>query len=205
MECNPDKQYLCLHGKSDSSWQVTLPADQVPSELPEPTIGINFARDGMTKTDWLRLVAVHSDAWLLSLAMGYFASQLDRATRLRLFTDLNELPTLYEILCQKKSGRSGHGTGGRRAQGSEHRDPSGRLLTYSLITPDLKNTKAELYWPDDRMWYSVQIHSVAGRLRQAKICYTSGEFEDLALDEIIQEGHMNILPKEPLTVELKEP
>jgi hypothetical protein len=44
MECNPDKQYLCLHGKSDSSWQVTLPADQVPSELPEPTIGINFAR-----------------------------------------------------------------------------------------------------------------------------------------------------------------
>jgi hypothetical protein len=38
-----------------------------------------------------------------------------------------------------------------------------------------------------------------------RICYTSGEFEDLALDEIIQEGHMNILPKEPLTVELKEP
>jgi hypothetical protein len=36
------------------------------------------------------------------------------------------------------------GTGGRRAQGSEHRDPSGRLLTYSLITPDLKNTKAEV-------------------------------------------------------------
>jgi len=38
-------------------------------------------RDGMAKKDWLRLVAVHSDAWLVSLAMGYFASQLDRETR----------------------------------------------------------------------------------------------------------------------------
>jgi hypothetical protein len=51
------------------------------SKLKDIENGSLLHRDGMTKTDWLRLVAVHSDAWLLSLAMGYFASQLDRATR----------------------------------------------------------------------------------------------------------------------------
>ncbi|KAK8950611.1 PHD finger protein ALFIN-LIKE 2 [Platanthera guangdongensis] len=37
-------------------------------ELPEPALGINFARDGMNRRDWLSLVAVHSDSWLLSVA-----------------------------------------------------------------------------------------------------------------------------------------
>ena len=41
------------------------PAEEVPAELPEPCLGINFARDGMPRRDWLALVAVHSDAWLL--------------------------------------------------------------------------------------------------------------------------------------------
>lgn len=27
--------------------QVDLPADEVPPEVPEPALGINFARDGM--------------------------------------------------------------------------------------------------------------------------------------------------------------
>ena len=41
------------------------PAEEVPAELPEPCLGINFARDGMARRDWLALIAVHSDAWLL--------------------------------------------------------------------------------------------------------------------------------------------
>lgn len=45
----------------------------MPAELPEPCLGINFARDGMAKKDWLALVAVHSDAWLLSVAFYYGA------------------------------------------------------------------------------------------------------------------------------------
>lgn len=44
---------------------VDLPAEEVPAELPEPVLGINFCRDGMERRDWLALVAVHSDAWLL--------------------------------------------------------------------------------------------------------------------------------------------
>lgn len=50
---------------------MDLPAEEVPAELPEPCLGINFARNGMQQRDWLALVAVHSDAWLLSVAFYY--------------------------------------------------------------------------------------------------------------------------------------
>lgn len=59
---------------------MTLPAEEVPPELPEPALGINFARDGMNRRDWLSLVAVHSDSWLLSVAF-YFGAQLNRNER----------------------------------------------------------------------------------------------------------------------------
>lgn len=51
-----------------------MPAEEVPPELPEPALGINFARDGMEESDWLALVAVHSDAWLLAVAF-YFGAR----------------------------------------------------------------------------------------------------------------------------------
>jgi len=59
-----------------------LPAEEVPPELPEPALGINFARDGMQEKDWLSLVAVHSDAWLQSVAF-YFGARFgfDKADR----------------------------------------------------------------------------------------------------------------------------
>ncbi|KAG6525651.1 hypothetical protein ZIOFF_015617 [Zingiber officinale] len=56
------------------TWEVNLPAEEVPPELPEPALGINFARDGMEESDWLALVAVHSDAWLLAVAF-YFGAR----------------------------------------------------------------------------------------------------------------------------------
>jgi hypothetical protein len=59
---------------------VALPAEEVPTELPEPALGINFARDGMNRRDWLALVAVHSDSWLLSVAF-YYAARLNRNDR----------------------------------------------------------------------------------------------------------------------------
>lgn len=54
----------------------------MPPELPEPALGINFARDGMQEKDWLSLVAVHSDAWLLAVAF-YFGARFgfDKADR----------------------------------------------------------------------------------------------------------------------------
>jgi hypothetical protein len=42
--------------------------------------GVNFARDGMVRKDWLALVAVHSDAWLMSVAF-YYGAKLDANAR----------------------------------------------------------------------------------------------------------------------------
>lgn len=72
--CPTEKENLCLYGFPNEQWEVNLPAEEVPPELPEPALGINFARDGMQEKDWLSLVAVHSDAWLLAVAF-YFGSR----------------------------------------------------------------------------------------------------------------------------------
>ena len=49
-ESDPERENLCLYGHQDGSWEVDLPAEEVPPELPEPALGINFARDGMQVT-----------------------------------------------------------------------------------------------------------------------------------------------------------
>lgn len=98
-QCDPEKENLCLYGFPSEIWEVNLPAEEVPPELPEPALGINFARDGMQEKDWLSLVAVHSDAWLLSVAF-YFGARFgfDRADRRRLFSMINDLPTIFEVV-----------------------------------------------------------------------------------------------------------
>ncbi|KAJ4708822.1 PHD finger alfin-like protein [Melia azedarach] len=98
-QCDPEKENLCLYGYPNELWEVNLPAEEVPPELPEPALGINFARDGMQEKDWLSLVAVHSDAWLLAVAF-YFGARFgfDKADRKRLFTMINDLPTIFEVV-----------------------------------------------------------------------------------------------------------
>ncbi|KAL8464340.1 hypothetical protein ACS0TY_034024 [Phlomoides rotata] len=97
--CDPEKENLCLYGFPSEEWEVNLPAEEVPPELPEPALGINFARDGMQEKDWLALVAVHSDAWLLSVAF-YFGARFgfDKADRKRLFNMMNDHPTIFEVV-----------------------------------------------------------------------------------------------------------
>lgn len=46
-QCDPERDNLCLYGLPDGTWAVDLPAEEVPPEIPEPALGINFARDGM--------------------------------------------------------------------------------------------------------------------------------------------------------------
>ncbi|KAF7843566.1 PHD finger protein ALFIN-LIKE 3-like isoform X1 [Senna tora] len=98
-QCDPEKENLCLYGFPSEQWEVNLPAEEVPPELPEPVLGINFARDGMQEKDWLSLVAVHSDAWLLAIAF-YFGARFgfDKADRKRLFNMINDLPTIFEVV-----------------------------------------------------------------------------------------------------------
>ncbi|XP_020584583.1 PHD finger protein ALFIN-LIKE 3-like isoform X2 [Phalaenopsis equestris] len=106
-QCDPDKENLCLYGFPSEQWEVNLPAEEIPPEIPEPALGINFARDGMREEDWLSLVAVHSDAWLISVAF-YFGSRFgfDRAERKRLFDMINDLPTIFEVVTRKHNARS---------------------------------------------------------------------------------------------------
>ncbi|XP_041018638.1 PHD finger protein ALFIN-LIKE 3-like isoform X4 [Juglans microcarpa x Juglans regia] len=98
-QCDPEKENLCLYGFPSEQWEVNLPAEEVPPELPEPALGINFARDGMQEKDWLSLVAVHSDAWLIAVAF-YFGARFgfDKADRKRLFNMINDLPTIFEVV-----------------------------------------------------------------------------------------------------------
>ncbi|XP_042473286.1 PHD finger protein ALFIN-LIKE 8-like isoform X1 [Zingiber officinale] len=98
-QCDPEKENLSLYGFPNETWKVNLPAEEVPPELPEPALGINFARDGMAEKDWLALVAVHSDSWLLAVAF-YFSSRFgfDKESRRRLFNMMNNHPTIYEVV-----------------------------------------------------------------------------------------------------------
>ncbi|KAH9620390.1 hypothetical protein KSS87_008912 [Heliosperma pusillum] len=98
-QCDPEKENLCLYGLPNESWEVNLPVEEVPPELPEPALGINFARDGMQEKDWLSLVAVHSDSWLLSVAF-YFGARFgfQKNDRRKLFQMINDLPTVFEVL-----------------------------------------------------------------------------------------------------------
>ncbi|KAJ1699004.1 hypothetical protein LUZ63_007516 [Rhynchospora breviuscula] len=109
MKCDPDKDNLCLYGLPNDSWEVNLPAEEVPPEIPEPALGINFARDGMNRRDWLSLIAVHSDSWLLSVAF-YLGARLNRNDRKRLFSMINEVPTVYEVLSGKVQMKDRSGT-----------------------------------------------------------------------------------------------
>ncbi|KAI3448391.1 hypothetical protein Pfo_005056 [Paulownia fortunei] len=98
-QCDPEKENLCLYGLPNETWEVNLPVEEVPPELPEPALGINFARDGMQEKDWLSLVAVHSDSWLLSVSF-YFGARFGfgKSERKRLFQMINELPTVFEVV-----------------------------------------------------------------------------------------------------------
>ncbi|BBM96932.1 hypothetical protein Mp_1g01670 [Marchantia polymorpha subsp. ruderalis] len=101
LQCDPEKENLCLYGFPDEGWEVNLPSEEVPPELPEPALGINFARDGMLRKDWLSLVAVHSDAWLLAVSY-FYGARLDKNERKRLFNMINELPTVFDVVTGKK-------------------------------------------------------------------------------------------------------
>ncbi|KAM3250514.1 PHD finger protein ALFIN-LIKE 6-like [Capsicum chacoense] len=69
-----EKENLCLYGIPNETWEVNLSVEEVPLELPDPALGINFARDGIQEKDWLSLVAVHRDSWMLSVAV-YFGAR----------------------------------------------------------------------------------------------------------------------------------
>lgn len=197
--CDPERENLCLYGNRDGSWSVDLPVEEVPPELPEPCLGINFARDGMQKRDWLALVAVHSDSWLMAVAF-FYAVKLDAAGRMRLFKLLNQHQTLFEAVTNRKKSAPMSKKQKFNAVGrpTESATPSGTPLTEANLTPELRGTMAELFWPDDALWYLVEIQSYNVLSRKAKILYATGEVEDLEIDEILKDGHLRLFEAPPV-------
>jgi hypothetical protein len=200
--CDPDRENLCLYGEADGIWKVDLPEEEVPPELPEPVLGINFARDGMQRKDWIALIAVHSDAWLMAVAY-YYGAKLDKEGRLKLFKQINAMPTVYETV----TGKAKLANGGKNPKKRKPSEPAveakaqasatplglGRLLTRADIGLDLRGRQAELFWPDDNLWYLIEIQNINVRQEQAKIMYTDGSTEELDLEEIIRDGHMSLI------------
>mmetsp|Transcript_9279 Transcript_9279/g.16374 ORF Transcript_9279/g.16374 Transcript_9279/m.16374 type:complete len:233 (-) Transcript_9279:760-1458(-) len=195
-KCDPKLDNLCLYGQPNGQWLVGPPAEEVPPELPEPCLGINFARDGMSRTDWLSLVAVHCDTWLLSVAF-YFGVKLDSTSRQDLFHLINQQATLFEVVAERRPSSMFPGrTMGKRPRMErphESLESSGKPLAEQDISPLLQGRQAELYWPDDKKWYLVSIQSLNTKSRQAKILYASGEFEEVNINDILNDGHMCLL------------
>ncbi|CAA7400407.1 unnamed protein product [Spirodela intermedia] len=142
-QCDPEKENLCLYGLPNETWEVTLPAEEVPPELPEPALGINFARDGMDEKDWLALVAVHSDAWLLAVAF-YFGARFgfDKDARRRLFNMINNLPTMYEVVTgaikkqqTKEKAPSSGGKANSKSNSKKHPPPPHARPSSKLAAP----------------------------------------------------------------------
>ncbi|KAI3874913.1 hypothetical protein MKW98_019486 [Papaver atlanticum] len=124
-QCDPEKENLCLFGHRNETWQVNMPVEEVPPEIPEPALGINFARDGMQSKDWISLVAVHSDAWLMAVAF-YFGARFgfDKNDRKKLFKMINDLPSLFEVVTEIAKRQASEKTTAT-PHGSNRNKPSG--------------------------------------------------------------------------------
>nr|ABA18096.1 PHD finger/nucleic acid binding protein [Olimarabidopsis pumila] len=136
-QCDPEKENLCLYGLPNEEWEVNLPAEEVPPELPEPALGINFARDGLSEKEWLSLVAIHSDAWLLSVSF-YFGSRFSfhKEDRKRLFNMINDVPTIFEVVTGMAKKQSKDKSSSANQNGNKSKSNS------KVRTSDGKSSKA---------------------------------------------------------------
>ena len=72
-------------------------------------------------------------------------------------------------------------------------------MTYhDIATPaaaaKLGGHAAELFWPDDDLWYLIHIDAIDPESKTANIVYITGDTERLELDDIVRDGHMSLLP-----------
>ncbi|KAK4739510.1 hypothetical protein R3W88_003207 [Solanum pinnatisectum] len=144
--CDPEKENLCLYGLPNETWEVNLPVEEVPPELPEPALGINFARDGMQEKDWLSLVAVHSDSWLLSVAF-YFGARFGfgKSERKRLFQMTNDLPTVFEVVtgAAKQARDAAHNNSSKSKSSGKPRQPDPQPKEVKVSPPKMEDESGE--------------------------------------------------------------
>ncbi|CAK9328201.1 unnamed protein product [Citrullus colocynthis] len=85
----------CLYGHADGEWELREATNgEMTCRNRDPTVGINFGIEGIPLIQWLRLVAIHSDAWLISTAFHNPShTHFRKLDRERLFDMINDLPT----------------------------------------------------------------------------------------------------------------
>ncbi|XVF03844.1 hypothetical protein REPUB_Repub05bG0028000 [Reevesia pubescens] len=97
----------------------------------------------MQEKDWLSLVAVHNDSWLLAVAFYFGArSGFGKNERKRLFQMINDLPTIFEVLTgivkQPKDQSANHNSSGKnKSSAKSHQlEPSSKMIKMSLPSKD---------------------------------------------------------------------
>ncbi|XBI92494.1 PHD finger protein ALFIN-LIKE 4-like [Triticum dicoccoides] len=150
-QCDPDEKALCLFGLPDGTWEVSQLPEEIPVQLPEPVCGINFARDVTPKKVWLSMIAIHSDAWLMSIAF-YHAGRVsfDRVGREQLFRLINRLPTVYEAVTGSYE-RQAQTPNGSRKNKSSSQPPNQFTSNCKPVTPALPMPKED-YYADFNSW-----------------------------------------------------
>ncbi|GFR44204.1 hypothetical protein Agub_g5387 [Astrephomene gubernaculifera] len=69
-----------------------------------------------------------------------------------------------------------------------------RYLCPEDIREDLVGRHAELFWPDDNLWYLIEIQEVLVASREARVLYSTGDMETLNLEETARDMHMVLIP-----------
>ncbi|KAG2434312.1 hypothetical protein HYH02_012334 [Chlamydomonas schloesseri] len=69
-----------------------------------------------------------------------------------------------------------------------------RYLMLEDIGDGLVGRHAELFWPDDNLWYLIEIQEVYVAQREARVLYSTGDFETLSLEETARDMHMVLIP-----------
>ncbi|GAX73109.1 hypothetical protein CEUSTIGMA_g562.t1 [Chlamydomonas eustigma] len=86
---------------------------------------------------------------------------------------------------------------GQRPEGLQDAAPklqaAGKYLYPEDINEALVGRHAELFWPDDSMWYLIEIQHVNMDTKMSRIMYMTGELEELDLAEIARDMHMSII------------
>lgn len=86
---------------------------------------------------------------------------------------------------------------GYKSSSSRPQAATGGLVRYLCdhdIKEDLVGRHAELFWPDDNLWYLIEIQEVSPATKEARVLYSTGDFETLNLEETARDMHMVLIP-----------
>lgn len=118
----------------------------------------------------------------------FYAARFDDTGRAELFSLVNQHPTVYEVVTGRSPrnkmykrrqvvGARGNGTQVKAPPPQQQQQfvgpaerpaPAGQVLLAEEVTPAIIGRQGELYWPDDRKWYLVQVLSMDWDARKAR-------------------------------------